>query len=271
MPELPEVETTRRGIASHLMGRIMTGAVVRAAKLRLPLTPDLPHQLAGQRIEAVERRGKYLLFECAGGTLLIHLGMTGHLRVVPLASPVGPHDRVDILLDDGNLLRLVDSRKFGTVLWLVGDPMAHPLLVALGPEPLTESFTGSYLYTVSRGRAVAIKSLLMDNRVVVGVGNIYANEALFRAGVRPETPAGQLTQARCRRLATAVKDVLAEAIELGGTTLQEFVVNEERPGYFRLRLAVYDRAGEPCPGCGSPIRLSRLAGRATYWCASCQR
>jgi formamidopyrimidine-DNA glycosylase len=271
MPELPEVETTRRGIAPHLIGRTMTGAIMRTAKLRLPLAPDLPHRLAGQRIEAVARRGKYLLFHCPGGTLLIHLGMTGHLRLLPQGTAAGRHDRLDILLDNRTLLRLVDPRKFGTVLWTTAEPLGHPLLAALGPEPLTDSFDGGYLYTVSRRRSVAVKSLLMDSRVVAGVGNIYANEALFRAGILPATPSGQLTRPGCEKLAAKVKEVLAAAIEQGGTTLQEFVVNEERPGYFRLSLAVYGRAGEPCPCCGTPILLGRTGGRSTYWCPCCQR
>ena len=271
MPELPEVETTRRGIAPHLVGRTIIGFTARVTKLRLPLPEDLSRQLAGQRVAEVTRRGKYLLVRCDAGTLIIHLGMTGHLRLVPAETPAGRHDHVELLLDNRLLLRLTDSRKFGTVLWTADDPLLHPLLASLGPEPFEAGFDGPCLYTKSRGRRLAVKPFLMDSRVVVGVGNIYANEALFRAGIDPATPAGVLSEVDCGNLAEAVRSVLDEAIVLGGTTLEEFLVGEERPGYFRLKLAVYGRAGEPCPRCTSAIFLSRLGGRSTYWCPVCQR
>jgi formamidopyrimidine-DNA glycosylase len=271
MPELPEVETTRRGLEPHLVGRTIVAFTARAPKLRLPLTGDLAVQLAGRRIVEVARRGKYLLVRCDAGTLVIHLGMTGHLRLVPAETPAGRHDHVELLLDNRQLLRLTDPRKFGTVLWTATDPLQHPLLATLGPEPLGAGFGGAYLYAKSRGRRVAVKPFLMDSRVVVGVGNIYASEALFRAGVDPATTAGLLSEATCAGLAEAVRSVLEEAIAQGGTTLNEFLVGEERPGYFRLKLAVYGRAGEPCTACGAAIISSRLGGRSTCWCPVCQR
>ncbi len=270
MPELPEVETTRRGIEPHLVGRTITAFTARVAKLRLPLPADLSWQLVGQRVEEIARRGKYLLVRCGAGTLVIHLGMTGHLRVVPADAPVGPHDHVELALDNGLLLRLTDPRKFGTLLWTTDEPLRHPLLASLGPEPLESGFDGAYLCLNSRGRRVAVKPFLMESRVVVGVGNIYANEALFRAGIDPARPAGTLSGRECDTLVAAVRSVLEEAIAQGGTSLESFLVNDERPGYFRLKLAVYGRAGEPCPTCGSAVKLSRLGGRSTYWCSNCQ-
>lgn len=270
MPELPEVETTRRGIEPHIVGRTITAFIARVAKLRLPLPADLSGQLVGQRIAGITRRGKYLLVRCGSGTLIIHLGMTGHLRVVPADAPVGPHDRVDLALDNGLMLRLTDPRRFGTLLWTAEEPLQHPLLASLGPEPLESGFDGSSLRAASRGRRVAIKPFLMDSRVVVGVGNIYASEALFRAGIDPARPAGALSDRECVALVEGVRSVLEEAIAQGGTSLETFLVGEERPGYFRLRLAVYGRAGEPCPACGAAVKLSRLGGRSTYWCSNCQ-
>jgi formamidopyrimidine-DNA glycosylase len=271
MPELPEVETTRRGIAPHLLGRVIAGVVLRAARLRLPLAPILGEELTGRRIVAVERRGKYLLIRCDGGTLIVHLGMSGHLRLVAAGTPAGKYDHVELVLDNGRLLRLSDPRKFGTVLWVSGDPFRHPLLANLGPEPLTGEFSATYLHECSRGRKVAVKPFLMDNRIVVGVGNIYANEALFRAGIDPATPAGKLTRQQCARLTAAVHEVLTEAIALGGTTLRDYLDSEGKPGYFRLNLRVYGRSGELCGQCASAIQLSRLGGRSTYWCPVCQR
>ncbi len=271
MPELPEVETTRRGIEPHLVGRTITAFTARTPKLRLPLPEDLSGQLVGQRVAEVVRRGKYLLVRCSAGCLIMHLGMTGHLRVVPTDTPAGRHDHVDLALDNGLLLRLTDPRKFGTLVWTAGEPLQHPLLASLGPEPLEGGFDGAYLRAASSGRRVAIKPFLMDSRVVVGVGNIYASEALFRAGIDPARPAGALSDRECTTLVEAVRSVLEEAITEGGTTLNEFLVGEERPGYFRLRLAVYGRAGEACPRCGAVILSNRLGGRSTCWCPVCQR
>lgn len=271
MPELPEVETTRRGIAPHLLGRIITGVILRTAKLRLPLAPTFGDELAGRRIVAVERRGKYLLITCDGGTLIVHLGMSGHLRLAAAKTPAGKYDHVELVLDNGRLLRLNDPRKFGTVVWVTGDPLQHPLLANLGPEPLTGDFSAAYLNERSRGRTVAVKPFLMDNRIVAGIGNIYANEALFRAGINPATPAGRLTRQQCTLLAAAVQEVLTEAIALGGTTLRDYLDGEGKPGYFRLNLRVYGRSGESCGHCAAAIQLSRLGGRSTYWCPVCQQ
>lgn len=270
MPELPEVETTRRGIAPHLIGRTVTAVILRVEKLRLPLSPGLCGDLTGRRIEGVTRRGKYLLLTMDGGTLLVHLGMTGHLRLAEAGTPSGRHDHFELTLDNGSLLRLNDPRKFGTVLWLSVDPYSHPLFVGLGPEPLEDEFSAAYLYRISRKRRVAVKPLLMNSRLVVGVGNIYANEALFRAGIAPSRPAGKLTESDCERLVAAVKAVLSEAIVLGDATLQDYLNAEGKPAYFSLELKVYGREGEVCSSCATPLQQSRLGGRATCWCPVCQ-
>jgi len=270
MPELPEVETTRRGIEPHLLGRKVTAVILRAAKLRFPLEQSLYSILPGRSFCEVGRRGKYLLLKMDGGTLLIHLGMSGHLHLSAPGSPAGKHDHFELLLDNNSLLRLNDPRKFGAVLWLAGDPGSHPLLAGLGPEPFDADFTAEYLFKISRKRSVAVKLLLMNSRLVVGVGNIYANEALFHAGIAPQRPAGSLTLADCARLVTVVKTVLSEAITLGGTSLRDYVDVEGNPGYFGLNLKVYGREGQKCQVCGAPLEQSRLAGRATCWCPVCQ-
>lgn len=270
MPELPEVETTLRGIRPHVLGRRVEEVAVRARRLRLPV-PELAPRLVGRALEGLRRRGKYLLFAAGEGHLLIHLGMSGSLRILPAGAPPGPHDHLDWTLEGGLCLRFTDPRRFGLVQWLQGDPLAHPLLAGLGPEPLGEAFTADYLYRASRGRRVAVKAFLMDGRVVAGVGNIYANEALHRAGIRPQVPAGRLSRARCGRLVAALREVLAEAVAQGGTTLRDFVGGDGRPGYFAQALRVYGRAGAPCTGCGAPLREVRLAGRSTVYCPRCQR
>ena len=271
MPELPEVETTRQGLAPHLLGRTITHVICRAAKLRLPLDPALPLHLPGQTITAVERRGKYLLLRCTDGTLIIHLGMTGHLRLFAAKVPAAKYDHFELQLDDNRTLRLSDPRKFGTVIWTNADPLLHPLLAGLGPEPLGGAFTGDYLHQQTRRRGSAIKVVLMDNRVVVGVGNIYANEACFRLRINPATPARELTRTQCDQAAAVVQQVLREAIALGGTTLRDYVDSNGAPGYFRLKLKVYSREGKPCPACGTAISRGSLGGRSTYWCANCQK
>lgn len=270
MPELPEVETTRRGIEPHLLGRAVKAVRLRTGKLRFPLQQSLCSILPGRRFKAITRRGKYLLFHAEGGTLLVHLGMSGHLHLSAPGSPEGKHDHFELELEDSYLLRLNDPRKFGAVLWLEGDPYRHPLLAGLGPEPLTDDFSADYLYEISRKRSVAVKLLLMNSRLVVGVGNIYANEALFQAGIAPQRPAGGLSSAECERLVTAVKSVLTEAIQRGGTSLRDYVNVEGNPGYFGLNLMVYGREGEECRVCGAPLQHSRLGGRATCWCPLCQ-
>lgn len=271
MPELPEVETTRNGLAPHLIGSTITGAISRTAKLRLPLDRALPEQLAGQTITAIDRRGKYLLLRCTSGTLIIHLGMTGHLRMFTASAPAAKYDHFELQLADGRLLRLSDPRKFGTVIWTDADPTTHPLLAGLGPEPLGDDFSGDYLHLAIRARKTALKVVLMDNKVVVGVGNIYANETCFRARLDPARPANHLTQADCNLVATCVREVLHEAIALGGTTLRDYVDSNGEPGYFRLQLEVYGRAGATCLTCGTTIQRIALGGRSTFWCPVCQK
>jgi formamidopyrimidine-DNA glycosylase len=270
MPELPEVETTRRGIEPYLPGRRVVAVTLRTAKLRFPLQQSLCTTLPGLSFRTVSRRGKYLLLTMDGGTLLIHLGMSGHLHLSAQGNPPGKHDHFEMALDNGTLLRLNDPRKFGTVLWLEGDPFNHSLLAGLGPEPLADGFTPEYLYKISHKRKVAIKVLIMNSRLVVGVGNIYANEALFQARIAPQQQAGTLSPAECRRLVAAVKKVLAEAIQRGGTSLHDYVDVDGNPGYFGLNLLVYGRGGEECRVCGTTLLQNRLGGRATCWCPHCQ-
>jgi formamidopyrimidine-DNA glycosylase len=268
LPELPEVETTRRGIAPHLLGRRIVGWTVRDRRLRWPVA--LPRALRGQRIEAVERRAKYLLLIVRSGAVLIHLGMSGSLRIAGERAPPGPHAHVDMAFDDGVVLRYVDPRRFGTIQYHAGDWRRHRLLAELGPEPFDAAFDGTYLHGVGRGRRTPIKSLIMNARVVVGVGNIYANEALFAAGIRPRRAAGRLSRGACERLALAIRDTLRSAIEDGGTTLRDFRGGDGEPGYFGQRLAVYGREGRPCLECGAALRSIRIGQRATVYCPRCQ-
>ena len=270
MPELPEVETTRTGIAPHLVGQTVQRVTVRAARLRLPIPAALAVELPGQVIRAVERRGKYLLLRTDQGTVIMHLGMSGSLRVLPSSSPVRPHDHVEIFFGDGLVLRMHDPRRFGVVLWTPHPPLAHPLLCALGPEPLENGFTGEYLYQRSRGRTAAVQSFLMDQHTVVGVGNIYAAESLFLAGIHPMRGAGSVEEACYTRLVSAIHTVLHTAIAQGGTTLRDFYNASGQPGYFQQSLQVYGRAGAACPRCHSVIRRERLGQRSTFYCADCQ-
>jgi formamidopyrimidine-DNA glycosylase len=271
MPELPEVETTRRGLAPQLCGRSLLTAVVRNAALRWPVTDALVAAVPGQLIHATRRRGKYLLLDLDRGTLILHLGMSGSLRVVPSATPPGPHDHVDLVLDTGQCLRLRDPRRFGALLWTTQPAEAHPLLAHLGPEPLGDDFTADYLHARGRQRRIAVKTLIMDSHVVVGVGNIYASEALFRAGIRPQRQCSRIALVRYRALTTAIRTVLDEAIQHGGTTLRDFVRDDGRPGYFAQRLQVYARSGTPCPRCGRPIAQQRIGQRSSFFCPHCQR
>ncbi len=275
MPELPEVETTRRGIAPHLIGRRITAVTLRRPDLRWPIPPEIREILPGQRIEDVERRAKYLLLHTQAGSALLHLGMTGVLRVLPPDALVGKHDHVDIALEarasEGpRVLRFTDARRFGCLLWQPPGT-THELLENLGPEPLTDDFGGDLLWRLSRGRTAAVKLFLMDNAVVVGVGNIYASEALFAAGIDPRRPAGTVSRARYARLAAEVKRILAWAIERGGTTLRDFINPDGMPGYFEQELMAYGREGEPCKICGTPIRQAVLGQRSTFWCPRCQK
>jgi formamidopyrimidine-DNA glycosylase len=290
MPELPEVETTRRGLDAHLTGLTIADVVVRNASLRWPIPKDLPEHLRGQTIVSLKRRAKYLLMDCGNGTLILHLGMSGSLRILPYVMSAAPargapagtplrrndppaekHDHFDLLLDNGTLMRLRDPRRFGAVLWHSGDVHTHPLLASLGPEPLEKDFDASYLHQATRGRSVSIKQCIMDNHVVVGVGNIYANEALFRAGIKPQLAAGKLSLARCATLVAEIRATLAEAIKAGGSTLRDFVNTSGQPGYFQQTYWVYGRAGEPCRLCGATIKQIRQGQRSSFYCGSCQK
>jgi formamidopyrimidine-DNA glycosylase len=271
MPELPEVETTRRGLVAHVVGRRIAGVTIYDPRLRWPVPPGLGKQLAGRAIDAIDRRSKYLLFRLGRQTLLVHLGMTGSLRAHTQAPPRRTHDHVDIVLDNGVTLRYHDPRRFGAILWLPDSGATHPLLAKLGPEPFDPAFDANYLWAATRRRGAAIKLALMDNHLVVGVGNIYANESLFRAGIRPATPANRLSRPRLARLVDEVRATLADAIVKGGSTLRDYVDSAGEPGYFQLDHFVYGREGEPCRVCGTAIRMRRMGGRATTWCPRCQR
>ncbi len=271
MPELPEVETTRRGIAPLLCGERIRRLIVRQPRLRWPVPPQLSRRLKHARIEAITRRGKFLLIDTGNGTLIVHLGMSGSLCVIRDNLPAGPHDHIDLLMANGALLRFRDPRRFGAWLWTDGPPETHPLLSRLSPEPLSDKFSTEYLHRVSRGRKLAIKSLLMDSHSVAGIGNIYANEALFLAGIHPARAAGRISRQRYATLVAALKAVLREAIRQGGTTLRDFTSAQGRPGYFQQSLKVYAQQGNPCPSCATPIRATRTGQRATFYCPRCQR
>jgi formamidopyrimidine-DNA glycosylase len=271
LPELPEVETTRRGIEPHAVGRRIVALHVHEPRLRWRVQEDLPLQVAGRRILQARRRAKYLLIDIEEGTLLLHLGMSGSLRVLPADTPRVPHDHFDLLLDSGLTLRFNDPRRFGSLHYTTADPNEHPLLASLAPEPFDPAFNTEYLWRITRKRSVAIKQLLMNSRLVVGVGNIYANEALFRAKIRPRRRARTLSRDELSRLARAVRSVLAMAIRVGGTTLRDFVGADGSPGYFRQKLYVYERTGKPCRSCRTPVRQLTQGQRSTYYCPTCQR
>lgn len=271
MPELPEVETTRRGLEPHLSGQCIKTAIVRNARLRFPVDPELVRILPGRVIRGATRRGKYLLLDCSQGWLILHLGMSGSLRILPAATQVEKHDHFDLVLENGFCMRLRDPRRFGAVIWTETDPMRHPLLAKLGVEPLTDDFDGAWLYRITRSKKTSIKQTLMDGHLVVGVGNIYANEALFRAGIKPTLSALRLGRERCDRLALTVKEVLEQAIAAGGSSLRDFVDSSGKPGYFQQQYFVYGRAGELCHVCASTIRLLRQGQRATFYCPCCQK
>lgn len=270
MPELPEVETACRGIREPLLGCGVTGAVVRNSRLRRPVPSDLNTLLAGQTLRDVRRRAKYLLLDFDTGCLIVHLGMSGSLRVVAVGEAVMTHDHVDVVFGS-RALRLRDPRRFGMVLWQTGEGLDHPLFASLGPEPLGSGFDAAVLYRATRGLRAPIKQVLMDARRVVGIGNIYASESLFRARIHPLAKAGGLGRERCGRLVAAVRETLEEAIAAGGSTLRDFVGGDGRPGYFQQNYFVYGREGHGCRVCGSPVRREVLAQRATYWCPHCQR
>lgn len=270
MPELPEVETTRRGILAALKDQRITQVIVRDPRLRWPIAADFASRLTGQRVTDVQRRAKYLLIELEQGTVIWHLGMSGSLRVLPGHVPPRGHDHVDLVLSSGQVLRFNDPRRFGCALWSEA-PYAHALLKSLGPEPLDEVFNADYLAAKAKGRSVAIKQFIMNAQIVVGVGNIYASEALFRAGIRPRRFAGRVKRDELAQLVKAIKTVLSEAIKVGGTTLRDYVNVSGTPGYFRQKLFVYERAGEPCRKCKTLVIQLVQGQRSTYYCPTCQR
>lgn len=271
MPELPEVETTRRGLEPYVAGRRILSLTVHERRLRWPVAADLPHVLAGQRIESVGRRAKYLLLNLTHGTLLWHLGMSGSLRVVPVGLPADTHDHIDLVLDSGQQVRFNDPRRFGSLHYVSGAPQNHPLLARLAPEPFDPAFNPQYLWEITRRRRAPIKQVLLNSHLVTGVGNIYANEVLFQAGVRPRRQARGLSLAKVERIVEAVREVLSKAIRAGGTTLRDYIDPEGRPGYFKQELFVYERTDQPCRVCGTPIRQFTQGQRSTWYCPRCQR
>ena len=275
MPELPEVETTRRGIAPHLLGQSIANVIIRNPSLRWPIPGNLPELLVGLTIQAVTRRAKYLLLDCGVGTLILHLGMSGSLRILPyrLMQPIElpqKHDHFDLILSDQTVLRLRDPRRFGAVLWHTGDILQHPLLMNLGPEPLTADFNAQQLFEKTRECRASIKQMLMNSHVVVGIGNIYANEALFLAGINPKIAAGRIGMARYEKLVQAVKQILQLAIEAGGSSLRDFVNSDGNPGYFQQQSWVYGRGGEGCKKCDHEIKKIRQSQRSSFYCPRCQ-
>lgn len=275
MPELPEVETTRRGLAPHLEGRRIASVTLRRPDLRWPIPREIQDLLPTSTIQSIRRRAKYLLMETQVGTAIWHLGMSGSMRVLPLDTPVRAHDHVDLMIEGkgrtgSRVLRFNDPRRFGCLLWQRPGE-THELLRELGPEPLSDDFDGDYLFERSRGRAIAVKAFLMDQKIVVGVGNIYVAEALFAAGVSPTRAAGKVSRERYADIAREVRTILDYAIRRGGTTLRDFISPDGAPGYFEQELSVYGRGGEPCPRCGRALKQSMLAQRATTWCGHCQK
>lgn len=270
MPELPEVETTRRGITPYLLGQIITHVIIRNPKLRWPIPDNLLAVLTGLRIQAVTRRAKYLLLDCGAGTLILHLGMSGSLRIQSVEPPQ-KHDHFDLLLNNKKILRLKDPRRFGAVLWYTGDIQQHPLLVKLGPEPLTDNFNAKILFDKTRERGVSIKETIMNSSIVVGVGNIYANEALFHARINPKTAAGRICFKRYEKLVLAIQETLQKAIEAGGSSLRDFVNSDGKPGYFQQQYWVYGRSGQACLKCSGVIKQIKQGQRSSFYCTRCQR
>ena len=271
MPELPEVESTRRGLARDIAGCTIATVVVRDRRLRWPVPTELPRRLAGRTIGDIRRRAKYLLIGVGHGTALVHLGMSGSLRLFDAHTAPRTHDHIDVVLDDGRCVRYHDPRRFGCWLWTDSDPLRHRLLAHLGPEPLEPAFDGAWLHGRLRGRTAPLKTLLMDSRIVAGVGNIYANEALFIAGIDPRRAGGRVARERIDRLVCAVRDVLSVAVEAGGTTLRDYARTDGATGGFASRLNMYGQDGEPCPRCAAPIAKTILAQRTTWYCRKCQR
>ncbi len=271
MPELPEVETTRRGIEPHIENNKVSKVILRRKTLRWPITPALSKDLPGETIQSVSRRGKYLLLATQKGCLLIHLGMSGSLRIVESSRAAAKHDHVDVVFANNKVLRYTDPRRFGCILWETEPIEAHPLLASLGPEPLEDNFHTDYLFKKSRRRNVAVKTFIMDSKVVVGVGNIYANESLFLAGISPKRSAGKISKPRYEKLVECIQQVLQQAIDVGGTTLKDFTGSDGEPGYFAQSLHVYGRRGEPCHGCNGTLKEIRQGQRSTVYCPQCQK
>ena len=269
MPELPEVETTRCGIIPHIKGRKISTVVVRQRKLRWPIPHNLKQLLKNQHINDIQRRAKYLLFAMENGTIILHLGMSGSLRIVPSHTPPQKHDHADFVLGE-KILRFHDPRRFGAILWTRHDPLQHKLLRTLGPEPLSDGFNGQYLYAQAASRKVHVKSFIMNSHTVVGVGNIYASEALFLSGIHPQRAAGKVSKSRYECLARNIKSVLNAAIDVGGTSLRDFVSAEGKPGYFTNQLNVYNKKGQPCPVCKTAIQVRRVGQRSSFFCTQCQ-
>ncbi|GBG15569.1 formamidopyrimidine-DNA glycosylase [Novimethylophilus kurashikiensis] len=270
MPELPEVETTRRGLLG-VVGQRIDQVVIRDHRLRWPIPLSLPEILKDQHWLELDRRAKYILARCERGTLLLHLGMSGRLCLLAGDEPAQKHDHIDIVFESGQRVRLRDPRRFGAVLWLEGDPLQHSLLASLGPEPLEDAFDGAYLYRETRTRSAPIKTVIMDSHLVVGVGNIYASESLFRAGINPKIPANKLSKPRCERLVAEIKATLTDALAAGGSSLRDFFGADGNPGYFQQTYFVYGRTDEPCRVCGGAVRIIKQGQRSTFYCPKCQR
>lgn len=270
MPELPEVETSRRGIAPHILQQRVRKVIIRQPALRWPVPADLPLLIERKTIRAVERRGKYILLGFSNGHVILHLGMSGSLRITTAATLPRQHDHIDFELGNDKILRLHDPRRFGCVLWTAAPVEQHKLLAKLGPEPLSDDFDGAYLYRQSRKRTCSVKAFIMNSHIVVGVGNIYASESLFVAGINPKRKASAISRQRYDALAAAIRQVLAVAIEQGGTTLRDFTQEDGQPGYFAQQLLVYGRTGDACPQCGGSIQHAVQQQRSSYYCPACQ-
>ncbi len=271
MPELPEVETTRLGISPHVSGKLIINVVVRNKNLRWPITATLKKDILNQTFEKIDRRGKYLLYYTTHGCMIMHLGMSGSLRIVDKKTKPGKHDHFDILFVSGKILRFHDPRRFGSILWTRKDPLQHKLIKHLGPEPLSKDFNGDFLHQRSKKRTQAIKNFIMDSHNVVGVGNIYASESLFMAGINPKRKAGNVSLERYKHLSETIKIILQRSIKQGGTTLRDFVNGDGNPGYFQQQLNVYARAGLPCKYCQSIIKETKLGQRSSFYCSTCQK
>jgi len=271
MPELPEVETTKNGIEPHLVNVVVEKIIIRQPILRWSITPELSESMEGQVIRSVSRRGKYIGIHTDIGTMIVHLGMSGSLYLVEQKTEALFHDHVDVVLSSGKCLRYTDPRRFGSILFTENDWLQHSLISQLGPEPLTDAFNSAYLVEKAKARKKPIKTFIMDSKIVVGVGNIYANEALFKSGIRPDRHAGRISKQRLSLLVENIKIILRDAIEQGGTTLKDFVGGDGKPGYFKQSLSVYGRAGSPCISCQKELTESRLGQRSTVFCSHCQK